>query len=232
MKQDDWHQRDFNRQSGQEEHYDPARKPFGIRLVTDCEEVFCPFCIMQRNDHGYRRKAHLKAGSNKAFGPEHQDKKRRRRDHSKRQRLSPDCQSDKHQHRGKARAHRGDLRACQQRIAHPASSRKDCCRQREPDAQNQPRPKGKQFNRYKISASNHRADVQPADREQMGQSRIAHHRCIARAYGAPVAACKCRSDCTRSPLKTGLNMGRYPPLRRCKRARIAAPFDQFNLAQC
>jgi hypothetical protein len=75
-----------------------------------------------------------------------------------------------------------------------------CCDRRrhqgQANPQRQPWPQGEELDRQQVSRRDHRADMEPADREQVGQSRIAHRLIVGHADGPAIAAGESRCDRT------------------------------------
>ena len=168
VEQPNRHQRQFDHHPGQQQphHLPQSFGPPG--LLTRGIEGPHRCRAMQRDNRDHRGKAHLERWPDQRLGPEQQHHKGRDRDHPHRERLAPDRQRRQHQQRSDARADRRDGSSGQQGIGDPGQGSGPRGHQRQADPQRQPRDQRQQPQRQHIASRHHRADVQPADRQQVG----------------------------------------------------------------
>ena len=116
------------------------------------------------------------------------------------------------QQRAEAAAHGRNLGPAEQGITDPGQCRGPRRDQGQPQPQGQPGDQRQQAQGNQIGRGHHRADMQPADREQMRQPRIAHRFFISLGNRAAIPAGKGRRDGPRRTFDPVANIGRKPTL--------------------
>ena len=230
MEQYDRHQRDLDDKTCHQEHESPARNCRQPALFAGGQKCFHALCIVQ-SDNGYHsRKAHLETWTDQRLRPQQQYQKRCDRDHTKRQSLSTQCECDQDEQCRDTTPHGRDFRSGQQSVTDPCEGAHTRCDNRQAHPQCKRRPERKKLQRKQICRRDDSADVQAADRQQMGEPSIAHRVFVSTGNRTAIPACECRSDRAGSAVKLTPHMARQCALDPGNAAIRSRCLDNFNLA--
>ncbi len=130
--------------------------------------------LVKGDDRGDRGEAHLEARPGQRFGPEQEHDERGDRDQPQGQRLAPQRDPEQDEQGGDARADRRHLGAGEQRVGDSGERPGAGGDQHQPEAQRQRRAEREQLQREQHHRSDHRGEVEAADREQVGEAGAAH----------------------------------------------------------
>ena len=149
---------------------------------------------MQRDDRRHRREAQLEAGAGDRFGPKNQHDQRAHRDQPQADRVSAKRNSSKHEQGGDAAAHGRHLRAGKQGVGDPGQRAEPGRNEDEVEPQRETFAQSEQPQRQEHRGADHRRDVQPADRQQMGKTAAPHRLGVFLADRSLVAGGQSGSD--------------------------------------
>ena len=200
-------QRHTNHQARQQQHRQmPPHPPYPSLLAMRQKGVHRRG-TMQRDNRDHRSEAHLKARPDHFLGPQQHHHQRRHRQQSQIERLPPHQHRAQHQQGPGAGAHSRQMHPRQQCIADPGQRACEARHHRHPHPQRQPRPQRQQPKGDKPRPCHHRAHMQAADRQQMGEARIAHRLLISERDTAAIAAHQRGRDAPRRSRHRCAHMG-------------------------
>jgi hypothetical protein len=130
--------------------------------------------VVKGDEGGDRGEAQLEARADQRVGPEQEDDERARRHQPQRQRLAAERDAAEHQQRGDARAHRRHLGAGEDRVGDPRQRARPGRDEGEAKAQRELRAEGEELQRQQHHRADQSGQVQPADREQVGEAGAPH----------------------------------------------------------
>ena len=168
------HQRELDCETGHDKQRQMAREAVQHPLLAPRQEAVDGTERMKRDDRGDRGETHLEAWADHRLGRDDQHHHRARPNQPQAHCLTPERDPGEYEQRGNAAAHRRHLRPGQQRISDPGDGGAGGGNQHEIQPQRQRLAKREQPQRQEHRRRHDRSDVQPADRQQMRQSRSAH----------------------------------------------------------